>query len=141
MTEHPDSETAAHTVHLSPGSPSCRPHLDTGLRPGEPQDLIPRVGGVSLRSSQDRGSAPEVSGAMLPGWILGNTLSDHRKPGEGNVNTLINPKVWETRAVMRPAQGHSPGKGTDTTHTEVSILLLERFPQSAPFRCPGTEKV
>ena len=45
MTEHPDSKNAAHTVHLSPGSPSsCRPHLDTGLKPGEPQDLIPRRG-------------------------------------------------------------------------------------------------
>ena len=137
MTEHPDS----HTLCICPqallpaGLTWNRPETRGTPRPDSPG------GGVSLRSSQDRGSAPEVYGAMLPGWILGNTLSDHRKPGEGNVNTLINPKVWETRAVMRPAQGHSSGKGTDTTHTEVSILLLERFPQSAPFRCPGTEKV
>lgn len=74
---------------------------------------------------------------MPPGWILGNTLSDQLKPGEGNVNILINPKGWETRAARRLAQGHSPGKGMDTTYTEVSILFLERFPQSAflsPFR-------
>ena len=76
-----------------------------------------------------------MSGAMLPVWILGNTLSDQLKPGEGNVNILINPKGWET--ARRLAQGHSPGKGTDTTYTEVSVLFLECFPQSAflsPFR-------
>ena len=41
------------------------------------------------------------------------------------------------RAARRIAQGHSPGMGTDTTYMEVSILFLERFPQSAflsPFR-------